>query len=119
MTRPGDLRAATSRNDQPDCATLLRALGDPSRLAMVEILLESPSHVSSFVSALDLEQSLVSHHLRVLRDAGLVRAERDGKSVLYSIVPSVGGSGRSLDLACCELVLRPTSRKSKKKSGDR
>jgi ArsR family transcriptional regulator len=52
---------------------------------------------------LGVEQTLLSHHLRVLREAGLVRSQRDGKSVLYRLSPAVEGArrGKAIDLGCC------------------
>ena len=85
------------------CASLLKVLADETRLAVVEQLLDSPKHVSEMNESLGIEQSLLSHHLKVLRDAGLVTSERDGKQVLYRLSPSAQGQrqGRALDLGCC------------------
>jgi len=54
---------------------------------------------------LGLEQSLLSHHLKVLRDEGFVMATRDGKAVLYQLESSVlsANGGRAIDLGCCLL----------------
>jgi ArsR family transcriptional regulator len=93
------------RNDSEGCVHKLKALADPTRLAVVEALMDGPRHVGELGDLLDVEQSLLSHHLRVLRDIGLLTAERDGKAVLYSLAPGVEGSAadRSIELGCCEL----------------
>lgn len=88
-----------------DCAGMLRVLADQTRLAVVEQLLDGPLHVGQINARLGVEQSLLSHHLKVLRDAGLVLAERDGKAVLYRLAPQVAAvrRGRAIDLGCCRL----------------
>ena len=85
------------------CASLLKVLADETRLAVVERLLAGPKHVGEINASLGVEQSLLSHHLRVLRDAGLVNATRDGKQVLYCLAPHVRGTrrGNAIDLGCC------------------
>jgi ArsR family transcriptional regulator, lead/cadmium/zinc/bismuth-responsive transcriptional repressor len=64
-------------------ADLFRLLGDPSRLKIVVSCLRTPLAVSDIAEKLDLSVSLVSHHLRLLKGARLVRAERQGKQVFY------------------------------------
>src|SRR5579883_3179711 len=59
------------------------ALGDPSRLRIVVACLRKPVAVSDIADRLGLSVSLVSHHLRLLKGARLVRAERQGKQVFY------------------------------------
>jgi ArsR family transcriptional regulator len=62
--------------------------------------------VGEFNQMLGLEQSLLSHHLKVLRDMGIVEAQRDGKSVLYRLTPRVEARrrGQGIDLGCCQLT---------------
>lgn len=88
-----------------DCARKLRILADVTRLAVMKILLEGPKCVGELNAILQLEQSLLSHHLRVLRQEGFVKATRQGKTMLYYLDPSVQSetSGKSLDLGCCLL----------------
>ena len=64
-------------------ADLFRLLGDPSRLKIVVACLRTPLAVSDIADRLGLSVSLVSHHLRLLKGARLVRAERQGKQVYY------------------------------------
>lgn len=86
-----------------NCAGLLKVLADETRLAVVQQLMDGPKHVGDINEALHLEQSLLSHHLRVLRESGLVEAERDGKAVLYRLAPHVAtrASGKAVNLGCC------------------
>ncbi len=90
---------------QGSCAERLKALADPTRLEVMCRLLEGPCRVGELNERLHLEQSLLSHHLKVLRDHGLVIAERDGKAVSYRLAlrPRRRGAGRVLDLGCCRL----------------
>ena len=88
------------------CAEKLRILADRTRLSALEVLMAGPRTVNGLNEVLKVEQSLLSHHLRVLRDAGLVIAERDGRSVVYHLNPEVAsrrGKMRALDLGCCSL----------------
>jgi ArsR family transcriptional regulator len=87
-----------------DCADKLKVLADATRLSVMEILMKGPQHVGQINEQLGLDQSLLSHHLKVLRDAGLVVATRDGKCVLYRLAPEVAGCDQSLDLGCCALT---------------
>jgi ArsR family transcriptional regulator len=70
-------------------AALFRALGDPHRLAILTALANADDHicVCVFVSGLPLNQPTVSHHLRLLREAGLIAGERRGTWVYYRLAP--------------------------------
>ena len=91
--------------DAVNCASRLKVLADETRLAVMELLMDGPQHVGALNESLQIEQSLLSHHLKVLRDAGLVHSERDGKQVLYQLATGVGRSRkrRSIDLGCCHI----------------
>ena len=85
------LRAQPLRSEQAaDLARRFAALGDPVRLRMFSLLASSPD---SAVCACDLvepvgkSQPTVSHHLKVLRDAGLVTSEKRGVNIWYAVVP--------------------------------
>ena len=67
----------------PQVADTFKLMGDPSRLAILMLCLHGPVSVGSIAGKLSLSPSLVSHHLRLLRAARLVRAERRGKQVFY------------------------------------
>ena len=85
-----------------DCAQKLKVLSDATRLAVLEILMSGPKHVGQINEHLEIEQSLLSHHLKVLREAGLVTSTRDGKAVLYELTPGVA-TEHAIDLGCCQL----------------
>lgn len=65
-------------------ADLFHLLGDPTRLRIVLSCLPAPIAVGDIAAGLDLSSSLVSHHLRLLRAARIVKSERQGKQVFYS-----------------------------------
>ncbi len=90
---------------QESCADLLKLLADPTRLAVLRQLLDGPLHVGAINEPLGVEPSLLSHHLRVLREGGIVDSRRDGKAVLYSLAPRFRArrAGQAIDLGCCRL----------------
>jgi ArsR family transcriptional regulator, lead/cadmium/zinc/bismuth-responsive transcriptional repressor len=68
-----------------ELAELFRILGEPNRLGIVASCLDGPLSVGEITARLALSQSLVSHHLRLLRAARLLKAGKRGKQVFYSI----------------------------------
>jgi DNA-binding transcriptional ArsR family regulator len=66
-------------------ATALRALAEPNRVAILDLLREGERPVGHLVERLDLSQPAVSKHLRVLKEAGLVEARVDAQRRLYSV----------------------------------
>ena|ERR1700733_8997857 len=81
--------AKVVRKDFEPAAALLKAIADPYRLTMLATLAASDREVCvcDFTDALPLEQPTVSHHLRILREAGLVTCERRGTWVYYQLQP--------------------------------
>lgn len=65
-------------------AELFHLLGERNRLGIVLSCLEQPMAVGDIATSLGLSQSLVSHHLRLLRAARLLRGKRRGKQVFYT-----------------------------------
>jgi DNA-binding transcriptional ArsR family regulator len=97
---------------QPEqCARYLRAVGDPDRLRIIECLRTGPQNVSELASVLKAEMVNISHHLGVLRQAGLVKAEKQGRFVLYRLHPDVfrpAAKARAedcLDFGCCRIEI--------------
>lgn len=68
----------------PELADLFRLLGDATRLRIVLACVDTPTAVNDLAARLALSSSLVSHHLRLLRAARIVRADRKGRQVFYS-----------------------------------
>ena len=61
------------------------ALGDPKRLMILYTISEQPHSVSELALQLDIPQPTVSHHLKILRERGIVNTEREGTSIYYSL----------------------------------
>jgi ArsR family transcriptional regulator len=82
--------AHVETKDRSEEAVLFKALGDPHRLTMLATLARADDEVCvcDFTSALPLNQPTVSHHLKILRDAGLVTWERRGTWVYYRLASS-------------------------------
>mgnify|MGYP002738059981 CR=1 FL=1 len=76
--------ASLSQNDVTILAETFRLLGDPSRLKVMLCCMKGSSSVGDIAETLELSQSLVSHHLRLLRGARLVRGERRQCQVFYA-----------------------------------
>lgn len=70
-------------------AKVAKALGDPVRLQLVDVLRKHAGKVCvcELVPLFDLSQPTVSHHLKKLRDAGIVGSERDGLWAYYYVLP--------------------------------
>lgn len=66
-------------------ATLCKAIADPKRLLIIEALRRGPRTVGDLSTDLGLSQSNVSQHLAILRQRGVVRAQRAGNNMLYSL----------------------------------
>jgi DNA-binding transcriptional ArsR family regulator len=81
-----ELRSAASSAERA------KSLADPTRLMLADALREGPLCVCDLAWVAERSQNLVSHHVRVLRRAGLVDARRDGKMMMYELTEV----GRSL-----------------------
>ena len=64
---------------------ICEGIGDAKRLRLLYLVAEQPRNVTELTELLDVTQPTVSHHLRILRERGLVNAERDGTSIYYSL----------------------------------
>jgi DNA-binding transcriptional ArsR family regulator len=79
-------RASQLRDlDAAHPARVFGALGDETRVNIIKLLSEGERSVDELTQILDAAQSTISHHLKVLKDAGLVQADKRGRMVFYSI----------------------------------
>jgi len=78
-------RARLDAGTAKSVAATLQALATPSRLLILATLREGPQSVGDLVDAVGMEQSAVSHQLRLLRTMGLVDSERHGRRIVYSL----------------------------------
>jgi len=79
--------AAYSRTER--AIELFHALSDETRLEIIELLRRGERCVCELTDTLDAAQSRLSFHLRVLKDAGIVRDRKDGRWVYYELDPDV------------------------------
>lgn len=100
---------------QPErCAEVLAALAAPERLRIIRLLADGERNVTQIIEGANIPPLNVSHHLTVLKHAKLIRGEKRGRFVVYSVSPKVldevveaGVPKDCLDLGCCQLVLPP------------
>ena len=71
--------------DIHDVLPLLKLMSEPNRLKIFSLLTVGERCVCEIEESMQLPQNLISHHLGVLRDAGYIRARRDGRWVYYSV----------------------------------
>lgn len=88
---PAVLSSALTEARASDLARDFAALGDPVRLRLLSLIVSAPAGeacVCELVEPLDRSQPTVSHHLKILSDAGLIVGEKRGRWVWYRPVPS-------------------------------
>lgn len=92
------------RPTDPD-VRLLSALADPVRLSFVRQLAECAAVCAcDFSECCTVSQPTISHHLKVLRDAGVVTSERQGTNIVYSLAPDFAERWSSLGASLAGLV---------------
>jgi ArsR family transcriptional regulator len=74
-----------------DIVKIFKALADPTRLRITLLLVRRELCVCELMYVLDMEQSRVSHHMRVLREAGLAEDVREGRWIIYRIAAGARG----------------------------
>ena len=91
------------------CADLLQAIAEPNRIRIIECLWDGSKNVTELANLLDVKIVNVSHHLGVLRAAGLVRQEKKGRFVVYSLhsdyFSTPNGKATHLNLGWCQMVI--------------
>jgi len=92
------------------CSRRLKTIADPTRWAIIAQLIDRPKNVSELNESLKMEPTLLSHHLKILRDGGLVESVREGKNKRYHLSPDaeLTPRGRGINLGCCRLELNLT-----------
>ena len=84
------LRTRLGRDDAQELATAFKAIADPGRLRLLSFIAGQPDAeacVCHLLEPLGLAQPTVSHHLKVLTDAGMLERERRGTWMFYRLVP--------------------------------
>lgn len=94
-----------------ECIHALKALGEETRIRIVQMLLERGRSVNEISESLDITQYNVSKHLRVLREAGLLETKKQGQQRLYSLAEDfrtqLSQNNHVLDLGCCTFRFDP------------
>ncbi|MFO1041296.1 MAG: metalloregulator ArsR/SmtB family transcription factor [Planctomycetaceae bacterium] len=90
------------------CADQLKALSEPIRLRIIDILRHGELTVGDIAEFLETEMVTVSHHLKILKHADLVDVKRDGRFMVYSLrhdllQKATGNSRQFLNLGCCRI----------------
>jgi ArsR family transcriptional regulator len=87
-SEPADLRPIEGDEADEEVASLSKALGHPARVKILRLLVRKNACIcGDIVDELPLAQSTVSQHLKVLKEAGLIRGDVDGPRVCYCIEP--------------------------------
>ena len=103
------VRAVDNDNFQSkSCADHLKALSEPLRLRIVDILRHGEMTVGDIAEFLEVEIVTVSHHLKILKNAHLVKVKREGRFMIYRLSPDLlqkasGSSKQYLNLGCCRI----------------
>jgi len=94
------------------CAERLKAVADPDRLRILQVLFAGPCTVGQIAERLSEDIVKVSHHLSILRRGKIVLHERQGRFIRYSIhpevqtLPNADAAIKQIDFGCCHLDLK-------------
>jgi ArsR family transcriptional regulator len=94
-----------------ELAEIFKALGDETRLTIVQLLVGKQLCVCDILDSFDMSQPAISHHLKILRQAGVVRDKREGKWIYYSLNPA------TLELLSCILCSLQLDADKKSRTG--
>ncbi len=105
IINPGTTGMTMVEAQTPSRAEIFRIFADENRLRIIEALMTQPCCVKDLVKQLKLEQSLVSHHLSVMRQFDLVKYEKQGRQTRYQLSSrfEVDHQRRRIDLGCCRI----------------
>jgi ArsR family transcriptional regulator len=99
----------TDDKQAKECANLLQALAEPNRVRIIDALRTGQKNVTELAKILNVEIVNVSHHLGVLRQAGLVQDEKHGRFVVYSLHPNYFSNDNTkatyLNLGWCRIEI--------------
>jgi DNA-binding transcriptional ArsR family regulator len=88
-----------------DCIAALKALAEQNRMRILGLLLKDRLSVNEIVHRVNVSQYTVSKHLKILREAGLVEVEKNGKQRLYAVAANLKShlktNANVLELGCC------------------
>jgi DNA-binding transcriptional ArsR family regulator len=92
-----------------NCIVALKALGEETRLRILRHLFKEKLSVTEVAERLHVSRYNVSKHLKIMREAGLLEIEKQGKNHLFSVAPALksrlSANRNVLDLGCCTFRL--------------
>ena len=74
-----------NREETKIISSFFKVISDSTRLSILYFSKQKPRNVSEIVEAMEMEQSAISHQLRILKDSRLVRSRREGKLMIYTL----------------------------------
>jgi len=83
-------RGPAVRVDYEQVSEILKALAHPARLKIVSGLLKNECNVAQIQRVLGLPQSTISQHLRILKNAGIIKGRREGNKICYRVIDARG-----------------------------
>jgi DNA-binding transcriptional ArsR family regulator len=107
-----------------DQARFLRCMGEPTRLQILTLLAKGERCVGELASVLDKEQSLISHHLRALKECNIVKERQEAQKVYYKLMDAklarliIDCEALMKELALCKCQEVNYARKGNQKSGE-
>ncbi len=75
----------TNEKELYDLAEIFKIFGDQTRIKILKSLLDDDKNVSQIVDELHMNQSAISHQLKILKESHLIKGQRDGKNIIYSL----------------------------------
>jgi len=108
-----------------DQARFLRCMGEPTRLEIVRLLAKGERCVGELTSVLNKEQSLISHHLRALKECNIVQERQEAQKVYYKLADPrlatliIDCEALMQELSLCKCQEVNYERKANQKSGKR
>ena len=113
---PNRERTAAAAPSDHDCVVALKALAEETRVRIVSLLIDAPLDVTEIAERVGISQYNASKHLRVLREAGLLRLQKNGRRHLYALTEGIArrmAEGGVLDLGCCSFQFEDESRSAR------
>ncbi len=94
-------------HSQQRSAELFKSLAGEIRLRIVHSLFEKEKSVGELVKELGHSQSHISHHLKTLKNSGILRSKRNRHKIMYRIAPNIAKKHKKvLNLGCCEIKFK-------------
>jgi DNA-binding transcriptional ArsR family regulator len=109
---------------EEDQARFLRCIGEPTRLGILKLLAEGEKCVGEIASVLNKEQSLISHHLRALKECSIVKERQEAQKIYYKLADArlasliIDSGALMKELSLCKYQEVSYGREGNQKSGE-